>query len=580
MKLRVKFAVVFLVLLVYFGCINLYIAYKHLTETVRDNVIRSSISLAQTFRDEVVDLILSGNKLQLRFRVKEFIDSNPQVAYVYVVGPTGEVLASSFGDGVPASLLGFNKPGLQGVSVSSFRSGGEIYHDISLPALMGAGGEIHVGIRESYVSGIVGRTVRSMAVLGVLVATSGSLAVYLSFRGLTNPMQSLLDGIVKMAQGMRGVRVPHHGDDEIAVLAKAFNTMAERIEESERRVKLYLEELRSTAERMRSLKALYLALLNSMEDGVVLLDRDDTVVFANSAAKGMVGEEELKYIVERFKAHSQDLNSRKLVEEVSITSSARRRVLSVKAVVPQGVEDKRMLILRDVTSEKEAEELRHRMMELRYMLAIAALYASIAHRVNNALASIILYTERLKQSIEDAEGKMLVDSIAREADKIAAFFKTIRERLNPTTPFEEKVFRVDDIIDDVVSEFNLAERSIELVRSRCTQCTVKGDPTTLRIALSELVKNAVEAMPGGGLLEIVARRVGDTVRIDIRDTGAGIPGTELSKVVEPFYTSKRAGLGLGLPIAATIIRMHGGTIHLRNRDGGRGAEAIITLPGV
>jgi signal transduction histidine kinase len=92
-----------------------------------------------------------------------------------------------------------------------------------------------------------------------------------------------------------------------------------------------------------------------------------------------------------------------------------------------------------------------------------------------------------------------------------------------------------------------------------------------------LMLNAIEAMPQGGTLSIAAGETGNTLRLEITDTGRGIAEEEAKKIFEPFYTTKAQGLGLGMPYAKRIIEQHGGTIALNSRPG-EGTTLSIALP--
>ena len=92
-----------------------------------------------------------------------------------------------------------------------------------------------------------------------------------------------------------------------------------------------------------------------------------------------------------------------------------------------------------------------------------------------------------------------------------------------------------------------------------------------------LMLNAIEAMRGGGALSIAIDHSGESLRLEIADTGHGIGEEEAKKIFEPFYTTKEQGLGLGMPYAKKIIEQHGGTISLNSRPG-EGTTISIVLP--
>ena len=107
-----------------------------------------------------------------------------------------------------------------------------------------------------------------------------------------------------------------------------------------------------------------------------------------------------------------------------------------------------------------------------------------------------------------------------------------------------------------------------------------GDPVQLELVLLNLVNNSLDAMPGGGVIGIAARRDGNATRIEVSDTGTGIPAELLPRLFEPWITTKPVGkgTGLGLSIARDVIAAHGGSIGVESPPGS-GATFTIILPG-
>jgi signal transduction histidine kinase len=110
---------------------------------------------------------------------------------------------------------------------------------------------------------------------------------------------------------------------------------------------------------------------------------------------------------------------------------------------------------------------------------------------------------------------------------------------------------------------------------------VRGDEHRLHQALSKLVLNGLEAMPGGGELDVVitgpADGEGQYVDVEITDDGIGIKDADRERVFEPFFTTKTRGTGLGLTIAKRIVNEHGGEIQLESEEGG-GTKVLVRLP--
>jgi signal transduction histidine kinase len=106
---------------------------------------------------------------------------------------------------------------------------------------------------------------------------------------------------------------------------------------------------------------------------------------------------------------------------------------------------------------------------------------------------------------------------------------------------------------------------------------IDADPELLHRALSNLVLNAIDAMPEGGTLTLSAKANGDKVEIRVADTGEGMTPEECERLFTPYYTTKEHGTGLGLAIVQSVIADHAGTIAVESRPGG-GATFVITLP--
>jgi signal transduction histidine kinase len=106
---------------------------------------------------------------------------------------------------------------------------------------------------------------------------------------------------------------------------------------------------------------------------------------------------------------------------------------------------------------------------------------------------------------------------------------------------------------------------------------VLGDRAQLHIVFSNLIRNARDAMPGGGILELIAAPVAESIDITIRDTGVGIPHDNLTRIFEPLYSTKAKGIGLGLSIAHEILGRHDGTLQVKS-EVGVGSSFTVRLP--
>jgi signal transduction histidine kinase len=227
----------------------------------------------------------------------------------------------------------------------------------------------------------------------------------------------------------------------------------------------------------------------------------------------------------------------------------------------------------------ECEERRHR------LAAYSQLAAQIAHEVRNPLSSIVLNTELLEEEMGECcaansgEIHALVDAIKCEAERLHALTDEYLAFARLPAP-ERSLVSLNRLVTDVLG----------FMREETSRCGVEvaldldpgqpdalADPKQLRQVIVNLVRNAVEAMPCGGRLDVSTRHRGIHVSLDVSDSGPGIPDDQRRLVFEPFFSTKAQGTGLGLSVALRIVQEHGGTIDVLP---GAGACFRVTLPAV
>jgi two-component system sensor histidine kinase HydH len=228
--------------------------------------------------------------------------------------------------------------------------------------------------------------------------------------------------------------------------------------------------------------------------------------------------------------------------------------------------------------------------------AMPEMAAVIAHVTRNRLAGIAAGVEYLasKFSSDEPPHKAAVSILGAVAE-LNGFVEDI---LLASRPLELHLApcAVADVLDGALSrwEEQAAAQGVVVRTSIASDVPpVRADPLLLGRVLSDVLSNAIEAMPGGGCLEVsVTRRQagsggrgggpgggGDWVVVEVKDTGPGISSPVLGRVFDPFFTTKPRGTGLGLAIAARIIAHHGGEITVRNQEG-PGTVFCVSLPGL
>jgi signal transduction histidine kinase len=252
-----------------------------------------------------------------------------------------------------------------------------------------------------------------------------------------------------------------------------------------------------------------------------------------------------------------------------------------------------VLVARDITPhaqlEAERSELRNRLVQSEKLAALGQFVAGIAHELNNPLQGVLGHIELLRATgAFPKEIRRDMQRIYREADRAAKIVRNLlvfagsRRLVRRRTSVNATLSRVLALRAPAFRACN-----IEVTRRHDDKVPrIKGDPLLLQQAFLNIVLNAEQAIGAdGGRIETRTAFRADgshgrgTVQVEIRDTGPGIRPEVLSRIFEPFYTTKEVGKGTGLGLAITygIIQEHGGQIVVSNHPEG-GAVFTVQLP--
>ena len=233
---------------------------------------------------------------------------------------------------------------------------------------------------------------------------------------------------------------------------------------------------------------------------------------------------------------------------------------------------------------REDRDLRERLRTAEHLASVGQFAQSIAHEIKNPLNFISLSIDHMRDAFPPADAEAaarfdsLVGNMKGEIVRIRRFAESFLEY---GRPFELRRRRSDlpKIIGDVL-ELALArakEAGVLFVAELAPLPELFIDPEFIRTCLVNLVLNAIEAMPGGGVLTVRTATFGDAVTLSFADSGTGIEPERLEKVFEPFFTTKSGGLGLGLALTRKIVEEHGGRIEFVSRID-EGSVVTLHLP--
>ena len=212
--------------------------------------------------------------------------------------------------------------------------------------------------------------------------------------------------------------------------------------------------------------------------------------------------------------------------------------------------------------------------------ALNALSAGVAHEIRNPLAAIQSLVELLAQKTEDKKQKELAEAIVTEVARLNRFLEEFL-RYGKTPALKCETISVKALVEKVLT-FAMPPKqdSKIIVHTHIPEGlpAVEIDPEAYHQVLLNAVLNAVQAMRGGGTLDIRASVLDGHFIMQIKDSGPGISPENREKMFLPFFTTKRGGSGLGLAIAHQIIRQHGGSIYFENNIGEKGVTLFIDVP--
>jgi signal transduction histidine kinase/iron only hydrogenase large subunit-like protein len=235
-------------------------------------------------------------------------------------------------------------------------------------------------------------------------------------------------------------------------------------------------------------------------------------------------------------------------------------------------------------SHERVKSTQNQLLQSEKLASLGQLSAGIAHELNNPLGGILLYANLLQEEVEGDDSRAgEVAIIVKEAARCREIVKNLLNFARQTRIHPEET-DMEELLGEVVSicsrEVESQSKQIELVLELAGEdrhCSV--DAAQLKQALLNIVFNAIESIPRGGTITLRGAVSASELKIEVKDTGCGIPEANLAKVFDPFFTTKAIGKGTGLGLATVhgIIKMHRGNIDVKSAPG-QGTRVIVSLP--
>ena len=488
---------------------------------------------------------------------------------------------------------------------------GEVIDDYAVAVFVGQQkwGTVRVGMSRQRAEALIRRTRWELGGLTVITLLLGGLAAALVARRISRPMQVLAEGAAAISRGELDLQIEPATDDEIGRLAIAFNHMAAQLRQQRTELEGANAELRQRLDEVADLKSYTDNILASLTNGIVTVDLDGRVVTLNPAAEMMTGffagEVIGRYCTEVFASTPElgeilmeTIASRSASPGVAVTLQRRNgRTLPVEisAAPLKGGEGKDLGVIAAVRDLTVVRELESRLRRSDRLAALGELAAGLAHEIKNPLTSLLTFSRHLSRRFDDEQFRAKFQSVVpRELERINGIVEGLLELARPARVNFTAV-RLPALLERAVELYahEMEARDVQVRRDYARDLPVVWvDAEAVYQALVNLVRNALDAMPSGGTLTLHAGWSDDhhvvrpgrpgpagarRVRVEIEDTGIGIPAADADRVFIPFFSTKTGGTGLGLALTHKIVEDHGGSIDFRSAVGD-GTVFRIVLP--
>ncbi|HEV8368049.1 MAG TPA: ATP-binding protein [Pyrinomonadaceae bacterium] len=426
----------------------------------------------------------------------------------------------------------------------------------------------------------------------IAILLGSLLGILFLLRWLLRPYQKLVGEAERASVETQSLK----SKDEAEFVLETFQSVVAQLQEQRQeleRLSLQARERASSAEKFSE------RIVASLPSGLIAFDGTGLSMAINQPGRALleldgkaIGESYDK-LLSRYQELSKlvgdclqkgTLYRREELETVTADGQIRRLGATIAPIElpPDGGRHGALCLLTDIT---EVTELREQVALKNKLESLGEMSAGLAHEFKNAVAALQGYVQLL-QSLDlneraEAAAASLLNEVRGLSVMVTAFLNFARPQ-----PLQLEEISITELLEDCLSELQplFQELSVQVVRNTAENVVVPADERMLRQAILNLIRNAAEAVGDDQnhrqvyVQHLVEREKGKVwSTISIRDTGPGIPASDLQRVFIPFFTTKSKGHGVGLALAHRVITEHSGTLTASNSEHG-GAVFTIRLP--
>ena len=362
------------------------------------------------------------------------------------------------------------------------------------------------------------------------------------------------------------------------------------------------EEVQNYFLRLAQEKGFLETVFNSIQEGIIVTDSNGRITYLNDAACQLFGLGANDSIGKRLDERVRGLDWNALSREGAVSRDMEifyptNRFInfySVPLIIERQTSDEKIdkqaeqvghaIILRDITENRRSEQ---QTIESERLNALTLLAAGVAHEIGNPLNSLNIHLQLIEREAQKVDGGQQAElqesvEVARaEVSRLDSIISQFLRAIRPTRP-QLRPENVNSIIEEAVRFFapEIKDRDIVVEQElRSDLPLLDLDRDQMKQAFYNVIKNSFEAMKARGILRIRTDKDDSHVIIKFTDSGGGISAENLSRVFEPYFTTKTSGTGLGLLIVRRIVREHGGEMSIESSEG-KGLALTIRLPHV
>lgn len=347
------------------------------------------------------------------------------------------------------------------------------------------------------------------------------------------------------------------------------------------------EDLQNYLQQLAREKGFLETIFNTLQEGVLVIDPAGKILYLNHTMQPLlgIGDDALgKNVASYLKELDWTgmLRERRVVSRDLEVYYPEKRLLNFYLVPIEATPPAYAIIFHDLTSTREQTR---EVIESERLNALVLLAAGVAHELGNPLNSLHIHLQLLERDLKklkDAQGKKLVESVRVAQTEIKRLDTIIDQFLRAVRPGQAKRLptQINTLVEESIAflgpEIEDKDVLVELDLAKGLPL-IAADGGAIKQAFYNVIKNAVQAMGRGGILRIATARNDTHVLVSFADNGCGIAPEFLTRIFDPYFTTKEKGSGLGLFMVRRIVREHGGELMLES-DPGRGTIARILLP--